>query len=190
MIRSSTTREEDEQRWADLMRKAHGGDRLAYESLLSELNGVIEVYIRVKFGDLRVLEDCVQECLLAIHNARHTYDAARPFRPWMFTIIRNKTIDVLRRESTRGFAGDGDQAAVDALAVDDPSAALGKMIDGVDVLKNLSGDHREAILLTKYVGYTTLEASRKLEITETAFKARLHRALKAVNRELNREPDD
>ena len=86
----------DEQRWAAWMALAHGGDHDAYRQLLGELANAIETYIRVRFGAIDSLEDCVQECLLVIHKARHTYDPVRPFRPWLFTLVRHRTIPRLR----------------------------------------------------------------------------------------------
>jgi len=177
-------RARDEQRWSDYMVRAQRGDPAIYERLLTELGDAIEVYIRVRFGELSVLEDCVQECLLAIHQARHTYDRRRPFRPWMFTIVRHKTIDVLRRGSSRVAISD---IAIDELAGDDPTDALLKLIDGINILENLSPDHREAVVLTKYGGYTTAEAAATLGISESAIKARLHRALQAIRRQLEAE---
>ena len=86
----------DEVRWAGLMAAAHRGDGQAYETLLTELGDAIQRYIERRFGSLVFIEDCVQECLLAIHAGRHTWDPKRPFRPWVFTIVRNRTIDLLR----------------------------------------------------------------------------------------------
>lgn len=175
---------QDEQRWSEYMIRAHQGDRAVYERLLTELGNAIEVYVRVRFGNLSMLEDCVQESLLAIHKARHTYDQDRPFRPWMFTIVRHRTIDVLRRDSACAAVS---VPAIDELGSDDPTNALLKLIDGVRILEGLSPDHREALILTKYGGYTTAEAAATLGISESAIKARLHRALRTIHRQLDRE---
>ncbi len=64
----------DERRWSEYMAAAHRGDSRLYERLLGELASVIAAYVRSRFGTLFFTEDCVQECLIAIHNARHTYD--------------------------------------------------------------------------------------------------------------------
>ncbi|MGH8595084.1 MAG: sigma factor, partial [Gammaproteobacteria bacterium] len=91
---------DDERRWSDWMARAQRGDLGDYELLLREIGAAIEIYIRVRFGTIDMLEDCVQECLLAVHAARHTYDPRRLFRPWFFTIVRHKTIDQLRQRRT------------------------------------------------------------------------------------------
>ncbi len=172
----------DEQRWAGWMALAHGGDQGAYQRLLGELANAIETYIRVRFGALDSLEDCVQESLLAIHKARHTYDPSRPFRPWLFTIVRHKTIDVLRQGRELGGA-----RRVEMLDVGSDPQELQRRLDGVKVLESLAPDHREAIALTHYAGCTSAEAAAWLGISEAALKARLRRGLLSIRRALEAE---
>lgn len=170
--------EKDERHWATLMQRSQQGDTKAYNALLTELDGAIEGYIRAKFGNIPTLEDCVQECLLAVHSARHTYDPQRLFRPWLFTIVRHKTIDVLRR-----VRPDEKQATTEL-----PEHALGstdmthleRLMDGKVLLQRLKPEQQQAIALTKYAGMTTLEAAKVVGINETALKARLRRSLKAL----------
>lgn len=63
---------DDESRWVGRMAQAQAGDGAVYARLLTELGSAIETYIRVCFGALDALEDRVQECLIAVHAARHT----------------------------------------------------------------------------------------------------------------------
>lgn len=174
--------EADEARWADAMARAQAGDRAVYEALLGELGDVIETYLKVRFGDLSVLEDCVQESLIAVHRARHTWDPARPFRPWLFTIVRHRAIDVLRR-------GPSELTLDERIPErgEDITTRLLDVIDGLKLLATLSPDHREALVLTKYGGYTTREAATVAGVSEPALKARLHRALKHLERALEHE---
>ena len=77
---------EDEARWSSLMASAQSGDGIAYRQLLDELSTLVERYLRSRLGSHEFLEDCVQEVLLAVHQARHTYDQRRAFRPWLSDI--------------------------------------------------------------------------------------------------------
>jgi RNA polymerase sigma-70 factor (ECF subfamily) len=176
--------EDDERRWSEWMRRAQLGDSACHERLLRETGEVIQRYLRLRFGAIDVLEDCVQECLLAIHLARHTYDPRREFRPWMFTIVRHRAIDVLRQRRSR-------LELEQALARQPGEAAdrdhLLRHVLGIRVLERLTPDHRDAVTLTKYAGYTTAEAAACLGVSEPALKARLHRALIAIRRQLEEE---
>lgn len=175
----------DEQRWSDYMAAAHRGDKRLYERLLTELAPVIERYVRSRFGALTFTEDCVQECLLALHNARHTYDPARAFRPWFFTIVRNRTIDLLRKSSVHGAATGSEPAALEALTVPGPQ----EDIEAARILEQLQPQFRSALMLTKLFGYSLNEAAARTGISTSAMKSRVSRALKATEQLLNEERD-
>lgn len=182
-----STHQDDEQRWSSLMAAANNGDKRAYQQLLGEIGEVAEAYVRQRFGNLRLLEDCVQESLLAIHNARHTYASERPFRPWMFTIIRHKTIDMLRK--SRRIA-DNEKSVHSSVVENTSDPALDNvhaMIDGVRILEAMAPDHRDAVALTQYAGYTVAEAAQQLGISQSALKARLRRGLLIIRKQLEAE---
>ena len=84
--------ESDEHRWSVLMVNAQSGNESDYRQLLKELAIVIHKFLRRRFGNHHFIEDCVQEALIAVHQARHTYDPQRPFRPWLFAIVRHKAV--------------------------------------------------------------------------------------------------
>ncbi len=77
----------DEQRWSRLMVNAQAGNESDYRELLTELTQVIHGFLRNRFGNGHFIEDCVQETLITIHQARHTYDQAETV-PGM--VIRNR----------------------------------------------------------------------------------------------------
>jgi len=167
---------DDERRWSDLMAAAHRGDSRLYEQLLRELAEAIERYIRSRFGALSFTEDCVQECLLAIHAGRHTYDPRRAFRPWFFTIVRNKTVDLLRRS----YAGEAVAPAVLSEALVDTAEGPDEQFSAGDVLAQLQPKFRNALTLTKICGYTLAEAAERSGISESAMKSRVSRAVRAA----------
>lgn len=165
----------DEQRWSSLMAQSHQGNKAAYAQLLSDLSGALTRYLQTQFGQFELIEDCVQECLLAVHKARHTYDPKRDFRPWLFTIARHKTIDVLR-QSHRHLGINTAIEGVDDMSVE----GFNRLLDGAKMMLRLSSDHREVLVMTKYFGLTTVEVAASLGISESAVKARLRRGLKNI----------
>ena len=166
------------------MAAAHRGDKRLYERLLREVAIVIDRYIRRRFGALSFVDDCVQECLLAIHNARHTYDPERPFRPWLFALVRNKTIDLLRR----AYAEHPLAEELDAEILPAPAAREAEA-DAEDILARLKPQFRSALVLTKIEGYSLGEAADRTGISETAMKSRVSRALRAAEAMLKAERD-
>ena len=166
------------------MAAAHRGDKRLYERLLREIAVAIERYIMRRFGTLSFTDDCVQECLLAVHNARHTYDPARPFRPWLFCLVRNRTIDLLRR--SYGARPCHEDVEDSCLAVT-PEHEAGNEVE--DILARLHPQFRNALVLTKIIGYSLSEAADRSGISEAAMKSRVSRAVRAAELLLNAERD-
>jgi len=165
------------------MARALDGDREVYARLMTELGGVVEGFVRSRFGALRdaeFLEDCVQEALLTVHRVRHTWDRRLPFRPWLFAIVRHKVIDLLRRrEVRRGEELTGDEPAHES----DPAAGL----DGARLLLALEPAYREALVLTKLEGCSLEEAATRTGVSTGAMKTRVHRALRMLQKRLEAE---
>ena len=177
-------------RWSQWLADAQQGDRQAYERLLRELAGAIRGHLIHRFGlsrftDLALLDDCVQESLLAIHQARHSYDPGRPFRPWLLAIVRHRTIDLLRRQAP----------AADSLDDHGPSSAgpersVVAHIDSGRLLSVLSAKLREPLILTKFFGLSTRECATRLGISESVVKVRVHRAIGQLRNRWAREAQD
>jgi RNA polymerase sigma-70 factor (ECF subfamily) len=175
-------RESDEQRWSALMVRAQAGDEADYRQLLVEVAEAIHAFLRSRFGSSEFVEDCVQESLIAVHQARHTYDPRRPFRPWLFAIVRNKAIDYLRRQRTRARVHDHFQTEQEILS--QPGSARSEPGERFElgILDGLSEPHREVLVLTKVIGFSIAETSAKLGISESAVKVRVHRAVGKLRR--------
>ena len=172
--------ESDEQRWSQLMANAQAGNESDYRQLLTELTNVIYNFLRSRFGNHHFSEDCVQETLIAIHQARHTYDQRRPFRPWLFAIVRHRAIDTLRKQRsrqkmTRQYKGEQEVLSQTVKQ----SEAENEIIKG-RLLESLSVQHREVLVLTKIIGFSVAETAEKLGISESLVKVRVHRAIRKL----------
>ena len=170
-------RESDESRWSALMVSAQAGNQDDYRALLQELGDVVHRFLCSRFGRHHFIEDCVQEALMAVHNARHTYDPRRPFRPWLFTIVRHKTIDILRKQRTRQNASDQYTREQQVLSQTAETHDAGNAMAADGLLEQLPEQHREILVLTKIIGYSIAETAGKLGISQSAAKVRVHRAI-------------
>jgi RNA polymerase sigma-70 factor (ECF subfamily) len=170
-------RETDERRWSALMVSAQSGNQEDYRTLLQELGEVVHQFLCSRFGQHHFIEDCVQESLLAIHRARHTYDPKRPFRPWMFAIVRHKTIDILRKQRTRDEAADRYTRDKRTLAQTGSPPENGEGAFDNGLLQQLPRQHREILVMTKVIGYSIAETADRLSISQSAVKVRVHRAV-------------
>lgn len=162
---------------------AQKGDERCYAKLLEELGDVIAAYLTARFGPIDLIEDCVQESLIAIHSARHTYDAKRPFRPWLFAIVHNRMIDMLR--SQRSYQSILDKNA--SGPAERPVTPIEEEVSKSMVFAALAPAYRDVLLLTKVVGLTNSETAEELGITEGAVRVRVHRGIKATRKILQCE---
>jgi RNA polymerase sigma-70 factor (ECF subfamily) len=172
-----------EAEWADLMRRANGGDAAAYRRLLEALAPVLRAATRRGFARAGKseadAEDVVQETLLAIHLKRHTWDSTAPLGPWVRAIARNKLIDALRRRGRRLELPIEDFSETLA-AADEEKPFIGGEIDRL--LGVLSDRQREVVRAMTVDGMAIREVGTRLGMSDGAVRVALHRGLAALAR--------
>ena len=83
------------------MAQAQAGEKDAYRRFLTEILPYLRRVIASQTGGADVVEDILQDSLISIHRARHTYDPGRPIRPWLAAIARRRCLDHLRTQGRR-----------------------------------------------------------------------------------------
>lgn len=79
-----------------LMAAYQAGNQAAFGELFARHGGSVYGFLARRLPDRALAEDLYQEAFLRVHRARHSYDASRPFRAWLFGIVHNLLIDALR----------------------------------------------------------------------------------------------
>ena len=153
------------------MAAAHAGDERAYTTLLAELAEVIRAYLISRLGHSDAVEDFVQESLIAIHEGRHSYDPERPFRPWLFAIVRHKTIDCLRKNRQQN-------TELKDHSTYEPNYS--DHLDSARIMQTLSPQLGETLFLTKFLGYSQAECALHQGISVASVKIRTFRAIKQL----------
>ena len=171
-----THSDNDELRWSQLMHSAQQGNEQCYAELLEELGDVIAAFLKSRFGSIDLIEDCVQECLISIHAARHTYDKKRLFRPWFFAIVRNRTIDLLR--SQKSYKSAVKKSMAEYVELEGVANPIEDEIDKSMIFSMLAPAYRDVLRLTKIAGFSTAEAAKILNISESSVRVRIHRGIK------------
>jgi len=179
-------REDRTERWRALMAAAQQGDADAYQRLLTELLPFVSGIVRGRVGNEPAAEDIVQEVLLSIHTARHTYRPERALEPWVRTIARNAVIDWARRQArARGRESGVDAADLAGPQLDGPSAFLSPGVERA--LSSLPDAQRQAVVMLKLEGLTVAEAAERVGTTPGALKLRAHRGYRALRDLFGRE---
>jgi RNA polymerase sigma-70 factor (ECF subfamily) len=173
-------------RWSGLMAAAQEGDAEAYRALLEEIMPVVRGMVLSRVYDRAAAEDVVQNVLLSVHRARHTYRSERPFKPWLAAIARNAIIDSFRGSGRRrdreievelidAFADPVDEGHPDEREVSPHLLAA---------IERLPAKLREAVVLLQIEGLSVAEAADRAGVSAGALKVRAHRGYKALRRDL------
>jgi RNA polymerase sigma-70 factor (ECF subfamily) len=171
------------------MTLAQRGDKEAYASLLILATGAVKRMIRQKWGDVSWADDAVQETLISVHRARHTFDPSRPFVPWLYAIAQNRAIDVARRERRVSAR----ELGVDVLPEPSPKSDGGA--PGVDAdrvraaLASLPPRQRDVIAGMKFGDESVRDVGTRLGMTDSSVKVTAHRGYKALRRLLGESRD-
>lgn len=177
---SPSTLSDTETALRGLFLKGLAGDAAAYHAFLRQLSSHLRAFLGKRlFGWPDEVEDLVQECLLAMHNQRHTYQPDQPLTAWVQAIARYKMIDLLRAKAGREALHEplDDDLAVFAHSAIDASDArrdLGGLLD------TLPDRQRLPIVHVKLEGLSVAETAQRTGMSESAVKVGIHRGLKAL----------
>jgi len=153
------------------------GDGAAHAALLRALLPLLRGWYRRRMrGADDVIEDLVQEVLIAVHNKRATYDPARPFGGWLHAIARYKMIDHFRRSARECPLADHE----DMLIAPDTADAGDARADIETLLAQLSPKQAAAIRATRIEGLSVEEAAVRQQVGVSDIKVSVHRGLKAL----------
>ena len=148
--------------------------------------GELYRFARRSLGDAGLAEEAVQEAFVRAWRASSSYDPARASqRTWLFAILRNVVIDLVRARRSRPPL---------ALADDEPPAQGVPSDDGIDrmltvwevesALAVLADDHRRALVEVHWRGRPYADVALELGVPEGTVKSRVYYGLRAMREAL------
>jgi RNA polymerase sigma-70 factor (ECF subfamily) len=160
---------------------------LVKEGHLSELTALFDRYhvslynffLRLTL-DRAASEDLTQNLFYRVIRYRQSYDPAQGrFRSWVYRMARNLHYDFRKQEQKapgRLTEAEPEQQPADELTgyTEDQFQRL------EEALAQLSPDHRELLVLSRYQGLKYEEISRIKDISVAAIKVQVYRALKQL----------
>lgn len=179
--------DEIDQNWRRLAAAAQKGDAAAYRSLLTELVPVIKRSLSKSLPAPDIADDVVQEVLISVHKALHTYEVDRPFTPWLMAIVNFRRTDFLRGY----YAAQGNkQIPLDSVEIpayfnqDDTGVQEQQEAHLKDALNSLPERQKNVVEMLKLEGLSTREVADKTGMSESAIKVTMHRALQKLKEKL------
>jgi len=162
----------------ELMFQVKGGqlDKLA---VLYENNKLALLNFFKRSGNSHALsEDLVQETFMRVLAYRTSFLGKSTFKSWLYGIARNTLSDHFRKTGNRPIYDD-----IDGLEISDETSLDDKMLSEQQTklfkksLANLSFEHRELILLSRFQQLNYQEIASLLDCNLNTLKARMRSAI-------------
>ncbi|MGH7446322.1 MAG: RNA polymerase sigma factor [Longimicrobiales bacterium] len=167
-----------------LAARARGGDQQAFEALVRRLVRPALAAAWEFVPTREDAEDIVQDAFARTWRELARYDAARPFAPWFFTILRN-----VARNATRSDRRWSKVSLTDEVIADEQrhTSEEPDSLDRIELagrvhaaLGELSPMQRACFRLTDIEGFGSAEAGEMLGVSESTVRVHAHRARKAL----------
>ncbi|HKQ49409.1 MAG TPA: sigma-70 family RNA polymerase sigma factor [Phycisphaerae bacterium] len=167
------------------------GDEVAFRRLVEKHSEELYRFVARFVRSTAVAEDVVQETFVQVFQSAGSFDSAKRFRPWLFTIAANKARDhlrsrVRRREvpltSTSPGGEESEVSYLDFLADDlaEPGSAMEDEESRQrvrDIVTRMPENLREVLVLGYYQRFAYKEIAEMLSIPLGTVKSRLHAAV-------------
>lgn len=186
---------------AQLIAACQQGDASAFNLLVRRWEKPLFNFVYRYVGDAALAQDLVQDTFVRVVRSIGQYAHRGAFSSWLYSIAVNLCKDHLKRRKRRTVISlhdfyttvSGKKVSVrDEVA--DEDARTDAAAEAADrerlvrrLLAHLSEDQRVVILLREYQALTFPEIAEVLGVPENTAKARLHRGLRAMRRQLERE---
>ncbi|HEX5044459.1 MAG TPA: RNA polymerase sigma factor [Candidatus Polarisedimenticolaceae bacterium] len=178
---------------SDLIRRAAGGDRRAFDRLVVvKRERVVRTAYQVT-GDLEDARDVAQSVFLRLWHVLPRFDPGQRFDTWLYRITVNAAIDLLRSRGPKGMLQPlpEDPSVLEAVGAD---AGLDAGLDLRDVQRafsrlaaRLSPKQRAAFVLREIEGLETAEVARILDVTESTVRNHVLQARRTLRAGLEKD---
>jgi RNA polymerase sigma factor (sigma-70 family) len=164
-------------------------DRVQWmRSLLDKTEGPLLRYATRILGSTELAREVVQDCYCRLCAQPREKVAGREVE-WLYTVCRNRALDVRRKEG-RMKANDGALATQTSAEPAPQAVAEGRETSGkvMQLLHTLPENQRDVVLLKFQEGLSYKEISRVTQLSVSNVGYLLHTALKTLRSRLSSQP--
>jgi RNA polymerase sigma-70 factor (ECF subfamily) len=181
---------------AELVIRARAGDAAAQEEL-ARLHRRSAYFLALQLlGNREDAMDVTQDAMLRLFATLHRFDVRRPLRPWLYQIVRNRVVDLMRRRRIRchDSLDTADEEGNRRFEPVDLSVDLDRDVDRARLrrgiwrtLEALPHKQREILVLRDYQDLSYAEIAETLGIPIGTVMSRLHGARKRLREALQEQ---
>jgi RNA polymerase sigma-70 factor, ECF subfamily len=158
--------------------------RIAYERLVAEWAGRVHALAYRMLGGRADADDATQEVFLRLWERVESYDASRPFQPWIYRVATRTILNRIRGERRRA---NKESDAVPPHAPETTEDAVERREREAVVhagLQRIDADERALLGMHFYGGLTQAEVAEVLDVPRTTVQSRLSNALASLRESL------
>ena len=156
------------------------------EDAVATHEGALTRYTARLLGDVDLARDVVQDAFLKLWEADRG-DLEQRLAPWLYTVCRNRALDLLRKEGRMKPMTDGRLACTRA---SDPRPDGGENAAGevLPLLEQLPERQQEVIRLKFQCGLSYREIGEVMDLTVTHVGVLIHTGIKSIREKLGVVP--
>ncbi len=180
----------------DWLKRARAGDEEAFAQLVETYQSAIYNLCYRMLGEPSEAEDAAQEAFLRAYTQLSTYDPARSFKTWLFSIASHHCIDRLRKRRLTWLSLEEDELPPHP-ALQEPNPGPEEMAVRRQqtaaiqaLLSKLPPEDRSVIVMRYWYDLSYDEIAEATRTTVSAVKSRLHRARGAMAEMMRSAPAD
>ncbi|QGT99590.1 RNA polymerase sigma factor SigW [Candidatus Syntrophocurvum alkaliphilum] len=170
------------------------GDLTAFEELIDRYkNSVFSIVYRI-IGHYQESEDIAQEIFITVYQKLYQFDQTKKFSPWLHRIAVNTCINSLRKKKKivtlnfdETYTQQYDTHTTNTFG--DPQQFLERKELSKEInnaIMNLNENYRLVLILRYQLEMTNQEIAEALEISKENVEVKIHRARKALRKELTK----
>lgn len=172
--------------WVDHVRRIRDAqDQAAFAELFQHFAPRIKAFLMKSGADATMAEECAQEVMATLWHKAHLFDPTRAtVATWVFTIARNKRIDVLRKQrrpepEDLGWGPEAEPDQDDVIALQQETAQLRA------ALKALPDAQRDLIEKAYFGDLSHREIASQTGLPLGTIKSRIRLALDRLRHAMN-----
>jgi RNA polymerase sigma factor (sigma-70 family) len=170
-----------------LVQQALAGDQDAFEALVSRHNKALFVLIYQYVGEFHEAHDVMQQVWLQLYLSLATLRQNLHIKSWLFTVARNRSLDLLRSTRLLSFSevetGNEEDEAAFLDTIPDTSPTPEELAERRDLQHDLQRailalphTYRSVVLLSYGEQLNFSEIGRVLKMPRSTVKTKFHRA--------------
>jgi RNA polymerase sigma-70 factor (ECF subfamily) len=158
------------------------GDILALKVLHDRYYYQLFLYTRKLFHNNQGNEEAVSDCFIKIWTKRHEIEIERSVKAYLFLMVRNNMIDILRK--SRGIIQLEDLRSLD-LPDEETNVELDQFSRLYEAMERLPKQRRKILELAVFESLKYTQIAAKLNISVNTVKTQMGRAYRFLKEELD-----